>query len=385
MLRSLPADKSPMTERYERVLAPRAVLPSFVSNDWGERYVEFEQGDWEAFQALHSHPEGFHRRIVRQTGGYIVNRWDVTGDRLVPYLRPDKAVRLDPRKKPTKYIQPSRAYPGQAKRLDVHPLVRERLLTNTQEPIYLCLEGCLKADAVAGTDRLAISVPSVTLWKLEEEHLAPWLPILKRAPMVYVVPDSDYLPKLEGYGTAGEPVFVNEGQVRYFTDKCVIHYRQKYGLRMRYLVPPFLSWEEALFRGIDSESRWKVGIDDHIAWGKGWDQWSETNQSGLHIFERVRGPWRRLPGPRGRRGWGASADRRDREFLRHLERTRGGVGLFSIADICDELGWTDPKRVYRARKSCEARGVLEVWPGRPLGEGGGNKAHVFRFVVERGR
>lgn len=172
-----------MTKRYEQILARRAVHPELVTGDWGERYVEFEQGDWETFERLHSHPEPtFHKKVVRQTGGYIINRWDVTGQRLLPYVRPDRAVKLDARKKPTKYIQPSKKqYPGQAKRLDVHPWILDRLRENREEPIYFCLEGCLKADAVAGTGRLAVSVPSVTLWELEEEHLRPWLPIFKQA------------------------------------------------------------------------------------------------------------------------------------------------------------------------------------------------------------
>jgi hypothetical protein len=37
------------------------------------------------------------------------------------------------------------------------------------EPVYLCLEGCLKADAVSGTGRLAVSALSVTLWAADEE------------------------------------------------------------------------------------------------------------------------------------------------------------------------------------------------------------------------
>jgi hypothetical protein len=365
-----------MTPRYSRILAPRAVLPAFVSGEWGERHAEFEQDDFDAFRVRHSHPERFHQKVVRQTGGYIVNRWNITGKRLVPYVRPDRAVSLDPRKKPTKYIQPSKAYPGQAKRLDVHPLILESLVRNRDEPIYLCLEGCLKADAIAGTGRLAISVPSVTLWRLEDAHLKPWLALLKRAPTIYVVPDSDYNPKRKGYGKGERPVFVNGGEVRYFTDKCVIHYRREHGLRLQYLVPPYLSSKEARDRGVGPENRWKVGIDDHIAWGKNWRPWNrETNPDGLHVFEYARGPYRRLP---TKNGAYRSTDERDRGLLDHLEATRGTVGLFSVGDVAQELGW-GRTTVWAAKKSCIQRGVLEVWDGLPLGEVKGNKPHVFRF------
>ena len=160
LLSSLPAEESDMTERYGRVLAPRAVLPEFVSGDWGQRYAEFEQGDWEAFEALHSHPERFHKKVVRQTGGYIVNRWNVTRQRLVPYVRPDEAVTLDGRKKPTKYIQPSKTYPGQAKRLDVHPRVLEALRNNTDEPIRLAKpdQACSRKPCLSLT---AIAIPAM--------------------------------------------------------------------------------------------------------------------------------------------------------------------------------------------------------------------------------
>jgi hypothetical protein len=376
MLSPAVAETGHMTTRYERVLGARAVPPELVFGDWGERYLEFEQGDWDTFRTLHSHPEPFHRRIVSQSGGYIVNRWDITGARIVPYIRPDKPVILDPRKDPTKYLQPSLNHPGQARRLEVHPSIRERLLKNREEPIYLCLEGCLKADAVVGTGRLAISVPSVTCWRLEDEHLKPWLPILRQAPIVYVVPDSDYHPKRVGYVPGDAPVFVNEGQVRFFTDKCAVHYRSERGLRLAYMVPPYLTRKEALSRGLDSGQRWKIGIDDHIAWKKNWDPWDlDTNPDGLHYFEYGRGAYRRLP---PKPGAYRTTDDRDREFLGHLEATRGTVGLFSVQDVAQELNWPRAK-VWRAKTSCIARGVLQVWDGKPLGEEKGNNPHVFRF------
>jgi hypothetical protein len=361
------------------VLAERAILDKFVEGPWGRRYVEFQQGDWETFRTGHSHPEGWHRsQIVNRTGGIIVNRWNLTGERLHSYIRPHEPVRLYGRSRPSKYIYPSgvRA-PGQAKRLEVHPLVRERLLQNQGEPLYLCIEGCLKADAVAGTGRISVSVPSVTMWDVDG-GLDRWLPVLRAAPVVYVVPDSDYNARRIGYGTDEAPVFVNGGEVRYFTDRCVMFYRRTHQVNMHYCVPPYLSSDEARRRGVDEDRRWKVGIDDHIAFGGNFDAWNpRTNPSGLHQFEYERGPYRRLTtASRDYR-----TDLRDQQFIAWLESSCGSVGLFSMSDALRDLGW-HRDTVLQAKRSCVRRGILQVWDGRPLGPGQGNSPHVFRFIRE---
>ena len=279
-------------------LRKRAIQQRLVTGRWGERYVPFDMGDWQTFKAGHSEAEPWHKSsIVSKTGGLIVNRWDARGHRLQSYVRPNNAVWIYGRNKPSKYIYPSRTrFPGAAAQLDVHPLVRDRLAGSGDEPIYLCIEGCLKADAVAGTGRPAISVPSVTMWRLDDEVMAQWLPALRRAPFIYLIPDSDYNPKRVGYEPGTRPVFVKGGEVRFFTDRCAIFLRRRHGLRVRYLVPPYLSRHEASMRGVDSEGRWKVGIDDHIAWGKNWQRWNQsTNPDGLHEFEYQRGAYRRLP------------------------------------------------------------------------------------------
>jgi hypothetical protein len=293
----------------------------------------------------------------------------------VPYVRPDDAVLVRGHRKPSKYIQPSKKqFPGQSRRFDVHPIVRDRLRDNCEQPVYLCLEGCLKADAVGGTGRLAISVPSVTLWRLEAEHLAPWLPALRQAPVVYVIPDSDYHPKRRGYIHGEAPVFVNGGEVRFFTDRCAIFLR-RHGVAVRYLVPPYLSAEEARAQGVGPAERWKIGIDDHIRMGRNWEPWSRGNPHGLHDFEYSRGAWLRLP---AKTRTDKRAEKRDRTLLEHLEQTRGPVGLFAVSDVAEELGW-HRNTIRNAADSCVERGVLEVWDGSPLGEGQGNKPHAFRF------
>jgi hypothetical protein len=169
-------------------------------------------------------------------------------------------------------------------------------------------------------------------------------------------------------------VFVNGGEVRFFTDRCVIFLR-RHGVRVRYLVPPYLSAEEAVAQGLGSEDRWKIGIDDHIRMGRNWEPWSPDNPEGLHDFEYRRGPWLHLQ-PKQRTD--KRTDKRDRTLLEHLEQTRGPVGLFAVRDVVEELGW-HRNTVRNAADSCVERGALEVWEGCPLGEGQGNKPHVFRF------
>jgi hypothetical protein len=56
-------------------------------------------------------------------------------------------------------------------------------------------------------------------------------------------------------------------------------------------------------------------------------------------------------------------------------------GIFVVGKVAEELGWRREK-VTRAWQSCRRRGLVSVWPGRPLGEGNGNKPHVFRIVLE---
>lgn len=245
-------------------------------------------------------------------------------------------------------------------------------LENREEPIYFCIEGCLKADAVGGTDRLAIAVPSVTLWEADDEILEPWLPILRAAPLVYVIPDSDYGMKRRG-SPGREPIFINRN-VRYQTDKCVRSLRRKRHVNAHYLVPPYLSWEEARRRRV---SRWKVGIDDHLRYGGNWEAWSADNPLGVHAWVYRRRDFRRLP--RRTREY-EPAVIRDNSFLDWLEDTHGLVGSFSMQDAVEDLHW-DRTTVWRAKRSCIQRGVLSVWDGKPLGEGNGNNPHVFRFEI----
>lgn len=358
------------------VLAERAIQPRFASGAWGERYERFERGDWAAFSAGHSHPERWHKAaIVNQTGGFVINRWDIAGEPLHPYIRPDHAVEIWGHKGPSKYLFPAGArYPGETKRIDVHPLVKDRLLANTDERIYFCIEGCFKADAVAATGRLSISVPSITHWRLDQEHWEPWLPILQKAPVVYVIPDSDFLREPD-WSREGLPNFINP-MVRHQTSALVAELQSLHGVRARYAVPPYLRYQDAATLGIDPSNLRKRGIDDHIHDGGTFQRWNQDNLLGLHYYGGQIRDWSTLPRVRRDR----QADKRDLTFMAHLEKTRHWYGMFGITQVASELNW-GRHRVTRAWQSCRERGILRVDQGRPLGEGRGNKAHVYRFTI----
>jgi hypothetical protein len=148
-------------------------------------------------------------------------------------------------------------------------------------------------------------------------------------------------------------------------------------VKMSHLVPPYLSREEAKRRALVPEDRWKIGIDDHIASGGNFDPWdSEANPFGLHYFEYRRSEYRRLPGT----SRDSRTDARDRKFIDWLESSFGPHGVFSVSDAARALGW-HRDTVLQAKRSCRHRGVLEVWDGKPLGEGRGNSPHSFRFVL----
>lgn len=406
------------------ILRSRAIEPEFVSGPWGDRYVRFEQHDWEGFKAArHTHYSSHMKRaFVDACGGFVIHRWGPDGNPLPSYVRPDElvcpthgreapttrpardgkpipccgvtgcrqrivrkdgTVRLGPHPNDlTKYTHSSKQATGRSGKLfDCHPLLLDRLHAG-KEPIYLCLEGCLKADATAGTGRLAVSCLSVTLWDVADddpEHWALWLPLLQKASVVYLVPDSDYLRKPEPAPYRARPEYLNE-MVRKNTMAAARRFMEVYDINTRFAVPPYLRYEDALQRGLptDRDKRMKRGIDDHVAQGGNFRPWHrERNPLGVHIFRGRVSDWARiLPG--GGRSDGLA---RDARFMAYLERPcEDRDGTFTRQDAMRDLDW-DRNQVTRAWQSCVKRGVLEVWQGRPLGIELGNSAHVFRFEI----
>lgn len=386
------AERSRADSRAERVLEARAVSGEYAVG----RYAGFERGDHRTFLRAHPRPEPFHKALVSQSGGYVVNRWDISGQPLLPYIRFDDRVtvykcsrrhphpgKCRPKIHTTRYVYPGgRILAGSsAKRIDIHPLVRDRLRRSTEEPLYLCLEGCLKADSLASFGKLSLSVPSVTLWGVSEEDLGPYLPILRAAPVVYIVPDSDFN-RRPWDGPDGCPVFIN-ANVHYQTDRAVAFYRA-HGVRALFMVPPYLSRDRSRTLGIGPGTRFKQGIDDHLAHGGNLDRWDrESNPLGVHAWEYGRpvGLW--LPSlPRQRKD---RAVTRDTAFLVWLLETHGEVGLFEPGDAAEALG-VSVKSVQRAWHSLEERGLLRVWTGGPRTSDAGfyEAPHTFRYSVRPG-
>jgi hypothetical protein len=352
------------------------------------RYVEFGRGDWDAFSAAHSDPEPWHRRLVNQSGGIVINRWNVVGDRLPSYIRFDTKIQPDTRRdRRTKYIYPGRSVierygPSPAKRWDVHPWVRPIL--EDSSTVILAIEGCLKADALWSRGYAALSIPSVTMWQAPLEHMEMLVPLLRRK-RLYLCADSDY--NVKGYRRNGAPVFqprevgepgVNRTFVRVHADKAV-RYLQTFGLDPSFMIPPWISAAAAARRGLTAKEGAKVGIDDHLAWGGNLERWDKgRNPRGVHIFRHPRFV---EPLPRRRRD---RAYDRDSAFYDWLVRTHGREGLYQPSDACHELKMSS-KQIQRAKDSLVDRGVIQVWHGLYGGEEVGNLPHLFRFEVRRER
>ena len=381
-------------DRRAEVLHRRAISDPVIDHvtDDVPRYVEFEEGDWETFLSLHSHPETRYRRLVNQSGGLVVNRWDIDGSRLPSYIRFDIPVISDHRRRgpdgsprTTNYVYPSRLAMGNdcAKRIDVHPLARPLLTSSPTPPIYLCLEGCLKADALLSSGQAAVSVPSVTMWKVSEGHLASYLELFRRAPGVFVVPDSDYLAKPCAPKGQDQELEVINSQVRYQTDRSIRWLRDN-DVRATYLVPPYLDADEAFQMGISVAERWKVGIDDHLAWRGNLRRWDTLgNTQGVYIWEPpapdVTAWLPPHPTLRPRR----DRDRRDRQLLQWLIPHHGPFGVFSPKDATNDLRWSRDK-IQDSSRSLQERGVLKVWSGKPILSDDGtyiNKPHVYKTIT----
>jgi hypothetical protein len=73
--------------------------------------------------------------------------------------------------------------------IDAHPMARRRVKSG-RSPIFFCLEGSLNADAILSHGHPSISVPVSRCGRLR--NLGDFLPYIQRAPVVYLVTDSDW-------------------------------------------------------------------------------------------------------------------------------------------------------------------------------------------------
>ncbi len=402
-----------VTTNYRRnILRVRGVSDDLIDFwlDGVPRYSEFNQGDWGTFAAAHTHPRRWYKQFVNKSGGLIINRWSIDSSRLPSYIRfdtpqliphctyfehpdhpgQDCRYRTPPvfnkKGKPngTKYVYALKDnYVGNAtKQIDVHPLVRERLLASEDIPeIYLCLEGVINADALAARGLMVFSVPSVTMWRLADEDLTPWLEIFRRAPRVYIIPDSDYL-KLPSH--QGKPQFVNR-QVRNQGDNAYIWLRDR-GVQVWFLVPSYLSRPQARRYNLDRDERMKIGIGDHLAFDGNLEQWrKDTNPRGVHLWNRMALPRIYLPpDPSNRK------DRHNRKlddrFIQHLVENYGESRFYSPGKVAKALGWSEDK-VLDSKNRCKERGVLTVWDGHAHVSDMHyyNDQHLFRYEITPGR
>lgn len=93
---------------------------------------------------------------------------------------------------PAKYL----FLPGSEEaRIDLHP--RAARMLSDADRVFLVLEGVLKNDAVLSADECVFSVPSVTLWRKQNEILPEELWRFAKehleGKMVFVVPDADWI------------------------------------------------------------------------------------------------------------------------------------------------------------------------------------------------
>lgn len=334
-------------DQHRRNVLNRRAISNWLIDTEPLRYRSFCQGDWQSYARLMGLTDikpGLKRK-VSQSGGIVVARFDPSGRKLPPYARFDDALYFDkPPRNPkfpgqgkTRYTQ----RPGYGtKHIDIHPLAAPRL--GTGEPVYFCLEGCLKADAVLSAGGLAISSTSVTTWK--NADLIRLLPRLKSSSVVYVVPDSDY------YSSARRNGHFNEFVL--FQTRAAAQWLKTRGVNARIGVP----WT--------GQPGVKTGVDDFLALGYRLDQLTPEEPFPPYPGFAI-GPSVRLTNSQAR-------------VLDYLTSLNGYCGAFLPRAVAKALGLSR-QTVRRAYKRFESMGIMVVWRGAPCFKDGhwGNELHGF--------
>jgi hypothetical protein len=142
--------------------------------------------------------------------GMLIPVWTVDGRSPYHEYRPDFPAETTDRRTGKRKIKKYRRPPGSGNVLDVHPFVRERLLT-TREPIFIT-EGVMKGDSLVSLGACAISLFGVSGWrgKVYDPNpdyddngevirrtgpLADWAMIDMKGREVFIVFDSDVMVK----------------------------------------------------------------------------------------------------------------------------------------------------------------------------------------------
>jgi hypothetical protein len=322
-------------------------IADWVIDSVTSRYESFEKGEGDKF--LHLMGMGYARKTskppwkgkVAQSGGIVIERFGVANHvSPPPYARLDSKVAMG-RRSTTRYIYRP-GYPE--KHIDVHPLASERLRAG--EPLYFCLEGSLKADAVLSAGGVSISSTSITTW--EAPDLGRLLDVLRGAPSVLVIPDSDF----------------------YASDKTEFPFN------------PMVRWQTVmanewlLARGVASSIRvpWlgvgkdKVGVDDFLHSGRKLQDLSwQAPDEPLDSID------------------GYPLTTSQAAILRWLIRRFGSAGAFSpsgVAKAVRRAGNPITRRtVHRAYTRFVELGIMQVWPGRRTwtGEAFLTTPHVYQL------
>jgi hypothetical protein len=340
-------------DHYENILAPRGISAEVVAAV-PERYDSWERGDFDAFVDLMEYDNPKWGKLpepkrpswkgkVTQAGGFVIRRWGPKGNVLPPYGRADRSIPMG-KSSSTKYLYRS-GY--SRKHIDVHPLVAPKL--DSGKPIYLALEGSLKADAILSAGGAAISSTSVTTW--QSPDLRTILPTLRKASRVFVVPDSDYLATERGSGKGAFDGVWNP-LVRAWTQMAMFTLDAE-GVNAVIAVPP---------PGPDGE---KLGIDDFLAQGGSFEellqQPTRYDIRGLFIPKGVLTP-------------------AENRILLFLLKNFGPQGTFYPGWVADQIK-VNRKTVQRSIPRLQDLGFLKVWEGKayydPEAQQMMNKPHVY--------
>lgn len=335
----------------EGVLHARGISDEIIDAE-PMRYRSFEQRDHESFaEFMGFGPKELakYRGKVTQTGGIVVQRFALNGRKPpAPYARLDRDVPMKGGRK-THYLY----WPNDSqKRVDVHPLATLELQSG--KPIYLCLEGSLKADAVLSAGGVAISVTSVTTW--QGKDLERLLPLLRDAPHVYVVPDSDFF--LADQRTRFRDWF--NPMVRYQTRLCA-QWLQERGVHSEIRIP---------WLGVDFGA--KVGVDDFLRMGY---RLRDLNVHPVY-FDRLNFQESRWEGVFERATDYTPAQMR---VLRELI-SQGPYGAFLPSIMGRRLGLSRDT-VLVAYKRFVERGLMQVWEGKTVLEDAGFRDDPHHFHI----
>ena len=141
-------------EHRTRLLHMRGIK-DWLTNAEPARYRSFSKGDSSRYASLMDipNPKPAQKGKVTQSGGIVIARYAPDGSGLPQYARFDEDLYFSKPPSNPKFLGQGKTHYAyraghRVKHIDVHPLAASRPWA--RGPVYFCLEGCLKADAVLG-------------------------------------------------------------------------------------------------------------------------------------------------------------------------------------------------------------------------------------------